>query len=92
MVALVTSPVNILIPLIAEMYKKAGLYDLNNLFGVTTLDSVRSNTFAAELLGLPPESVVVPVIGGNCEKTCIPLFSQMKPSCKLKNVSIICQR
>ncbi|XP_046468169.1 malate dehydrogenase, mitochondrial [Neodiprion pinetum] len=88
MLGVVTSPVNVLIPMIAELYKKSGLYELNNIFGVTTLDCVRSNTFAAEILGLPPEAVVVPVIGGSCARTCVPLFSHIKPSCKLTNVSI----
>ena len=29
--------------------KKAGVYDPNRIFGVTTLDIVRANTFIAEL-------------------------------------------
>jgi malate dehydrogenase len=48
------------------------------LFGVTTLDVVRTSTFVSELhsdLGLAPK-VVVPVIGGHSGVTIIPLLSQ----------------
>lgn len=49
-----------------------------SLFGVTTLDVVRTSTFVSELhsnLGLAPQ-VVVPVIGGHSGVTIIPLLSQ----------------
>ena len=34
------------------MLKRAGVYDPARLFGVTTLDIVRANTFVAEAKGL----------------------------------------
>lgn len=40
--------VNSTVPIAAEMYKKAGV-DSSRIFGVTTLDIVRANTFVAEL-------------------------------------------
>ncbi|XP_024940691.1 malate dehydrogenase, mitochondrial isoform X2 [Cephus cinctus] len=91
MIALVSRPMNSLIPLISEMYKKGGFDEdtvQTHLFGVTSLDCVRANKFAAEILGIGPECVLVPVIGGSCPKTCIPLFSQMKPSSELTNEEI----
>ena len=88
MVAVVTNPINSLVPLVSEMYKKAGVYDYSRLFGVTTLDCVRANTFVAEILGLEPERVMVPVIGGSCPETRVPLFSHAKPSNEFSNVSI----
>lgn len=39
-------------PIAAEVYKKAGV-DASRIFGVTTLDIVRANTFVAELKVLP---------------------------------------
>ncbi|XP_017886027.1 probable malate dehydrogenase, mitochondrial [Ceratina calcarata] len=83
MVAVVMNPINSLIPLAMEMYKKAGVYEHNRLFGVISLDCLRANTFAAQIIGVEPECMIVPIIGGSCSKTCIPLFSQAKPCNKL---------
>ena len=61
----------------AEVLKKAGVYDKNKLFGVTTLDIIRSNTFVAELKGKSSSDVEVPVIGGHSGVTILPLLSQI---------------
>ena len=45
MIAIISNPVNSTVPIAAEMFKKAGVYDPNRIFGVTTLDIVRANTF-----------------------------------------------
>lgn len=45
------------------------------------LDVVRANTFVAEVLGLDPREVDVPVVGGHAGVTILPLLSQVKPSC-----------
>ena len=63
----------------AEMFKKAGKYNPNKIFGVTTLDIVRANTFIAELKGLDPADVNCPVIGGHAGVTIMPLISQCTP-------------
>ncbi|CAK9812356.1 Malate dehydrogenase, mitochondrial [Anthophora plagiata] len=86
MVAVVMNPINSLIPLAMEMYKKAGVYEPNRLFGVISLHCVRANTFAAEVVGCEPECMMVPIIGGNCSNTCIPLFSQAKPCNKISQI------
>lgn len=41
--------VNSAVPAAAEILKKLNVYDPKRLFGVTTLDIVRSNRFIAEL-------------------------------------------
>ncbi|XP_043270392.1 malate dehydrogenase, mitochondrial-like [Venturia canescens] len=82
LVALATSPMNQLVPLIVEIYKKHGFYDYNRIFGITAINSMRANKFAAEIIEFEPECVMVPVIGGNCCRTCVPVFSQMKPRCE----------
>lgn len=47
------------------------------IFGVTTLDVVRANTFIAEAKGLDVSTVSVPVIGGHAGITILPLLSQV---------------
>jgi malate dehydrogenase len=40
--------VNSTVPIASEVFQKAGVYDPNRIFGVSTLDVVRANTFIAE--------------------------------------------
>ncbi|KAJ8529965.1 hypothetical protein K7X08_036800 [Anisodus acutangulus] len=63
------------------VFKNAGTYDPKKLLGVTSLDVVRANTFVAEVLGLDPREVEVPVVGGHAGMTILPLLSQVKPPC-----------
>lgn len=76
-IGIITNPVNTTVAIAAEVLKKAGVYDKNKLFGVTTLDIIRSNTFVAELKGKQPEEINVPVIGGHSGVTILPLLSQV---------------
>merc|ERR1711970_635081 len=78
-ICIISNPVNSTVPIAAEVYKKAGA-DPSKIFGVTTLDIVRANTFVAELKGLDPATVNVPVIGGHAGITIIPLISQATPA------------
>ncbi|KAH7566757.1 hypothetical protein JRO89_XS08G0230200 [Xanthoceras sorbifolium] len=80
-VNVISNPVNSTVPIAAEVFKKAGTYDPKRLMGVTMLDVVRANTFVAEVLGLDPREVDVPVVGGHAGVTILPLLSQVKPSC-----------
>ncbi len=52
------------------------MYDKNKLFGVTTLDVIRANTFVAEAKDVNVKYVRVPVIGGHSGTTILPLLSQ----------------
>merc|ERR1712241_1050972 len=76
-VALIVNPVNSVVPAMAELYKKKGL-DPKKIVGVTTLDCVRANKFVAEIAGVDPDDVEVPVIGGHAGVTIMPVFSQDK--------------
>ena len=76
-IGIITNPVNTTVAIAAEVLKNAGVYDKNKLFGVTTLDAIRSNTFVAELKGKQPEDIEVPVIGGHSGVTILPLLSQI---------------
>lgn len=77
LIGIITNPVNTTVPIAAEVLKKAGVYDRNRLFGVTTLDIIRSNTFVAELKGKKPQEIEVKVIGGHSGVTILPLLSQI---------------
>ncbi|EEQ10387.1 Malate dehydrogenase [Yersinia mollaretii ATCC 43969] len=77
LIGIITNPVNTTVAIAAEVLKKAGVYDKNKLFGITTLDTIRSNTFVAELKGKQPQDIEVPVIGGHSGVTILPLLSQV---------------
>jgi malate dehydrogenase len=49
---IISNPVNSTVPIAAEVLKIAGVYDPKRLFGVTTLDVVRANTFVVNLICL----------------------------------------
>eukprot|EP00127_Corallochytrium_limacisporum_P000320 Clim_evm15s11 gene=Clim_evmTU15s11 len=76
--AIVSNPVNSMVPLASEIYKARGVYKPSKILGVTTLDIVRANTFIAEKAGLVDsiDNVEVPVIGGHAGVTILPVFSK----------------
>jgi len=78
LVGIITNPVNGTVPIVAEVFKAAGTYDKNRVFGITTLDVIRSEAFVAELKGLNVADVKVPVIGGHSGTTILPLLSQVE--------------
>ena len=76
LIGIITNPVNTTVAIAAEVLKKKGVYDPLRLFGVTTLDVIRSSTFVAEIYDRNPREVSVPVIGGHSGITILPLLSQ----------------
>lgn len=83
-ILIISNPVNSTVPIAAEVLKKAGVFNPKKLFGVTTLDVVRSETFVQSLTGeKDPSKTVIPVIGGHSGETIVPLFSQAKPAVKI---------
>merc|ERR1712098_380875 len=80
MVAIISNPVNSTVPIASEMFKKAGVYNPKTIFGVTTLDVVRSNEFIGALKGIDPANVNCPVVGGHAGVTIMPLISQCSPA------------
>ena len=96
---IISNPVNSTVPIAAEVFKQAGVYDARRLFGeraatgaaaacgsripragVTHLDVMRARAFVAEAMGVPPDGVDVPVIGGHAGETILPLLSQATPA------------
>ncbi|CAI5744158.1 unnamed protein product [Peronospora destructor] len=78
MMLIIANPVNSTVPIVAETFKKAGVYDPKRLFGVTTLDVVRAAGFVAENQKWNPRDTNVKVIGGHAGTTILPLLSQLE--------------
>jgi malate/lactate dehydrogenase len=55
-----------------------GVYDPKRVFGVTTLDVCRANTFVAANQGFDATKISVRVIGGHAGTTILPLLSQVQ--------------
>lgn len=83
MMLIIANPVNSTVPIVAETFKRAGVYDPARLFGVTTLDVVRSSTFVSGITGAKPSDTVVQVIGGHSGATIVPLLSQIPQGDKI---------
>lgn len=80
-ILVISNPVNSTVPIAAEVLKKAGKFNPQKLFGVTTLDVVRAETFVQGITGeKDPAKTVIPVVGGHSGETIVPLFSQAKPA------------
>jgi len=79
LIGIITNPVNSCVPIASEVLKKAGCYDKNRVFGVSSLDVVRACAFIGEATNTDPTKVRIPVIGGHSGVTIIPLLSQCQP-------------
>ncbi|KAK3313398.1 malate dehydrogenase [Apodospora peruviana] len=80
-ILVISNPVNSTVPISAEVLKAKGVFNAQRLFGVTTLDIVRAETFVAEIAGKAnPQELTVPVIGGHSGETIVPLFSKVTPA------------
>lgn len=88
LVCIISNPVNSTVVVASEVFKKHGVYNPRRIFGVNTLDVVRSSTFLAELTGSNPQDIEVSVIGGHNGITIIPLFSQVKSADNLSEEQI----
>ncbi|RMJ21866.1 Malate dehydrogenase [Aspergillus sp. HF37] len=83
-VLIISNPVNSTVPIAAEVLKAAGVFDPRRLFGVTTLDVVRAETFTQEFSGQKdPSKAEIPVIGGHSGETIVPLFSKATPALQI---------
>ncbi len=80
-ILVISNPVNSTVPIAAEVLKKHDVFDPKKLFGVTTLDVVRAETFVGDITGeKDPSKLTIPVVGGHAGATIVPLFSQAKPA------------
>jgi malate dehydrogenase len=80
-ICVISNPVNSTVPIAAEVLKAAKVFNPKKLFGVTTLDVVRAETFVGEIIGeKDPRKLTIPVVGGHSGNTIVPMLSQAKPS------------
>jgi len=80
-ILIISNPVNSTVPIAAEVLKKNNCFNPTRLFGVTSLDVVRAQTFVSEVVGeSDPRKFTIPVIGGHSGDTIVPLFSQAQPT------------
>jgi NAD-dependent malate dehydrogenase len=77
-IGIITNPVNSMVPLAAEVLKSKGVYNPKKLFGISTLDIVRGQTFIGELKNLDPSKIKINVIGGHSAETMLPVLSQVE--------------
>ena len=77
-VLLISNPINSLIPLYDEVYRRMGVNAEKRLIGLTNLDSIRAATFIGEYLGISPCFCSVPVVGGHAGTTIVPILSQLQ--------------
>lgn len=77
-IGIIANPVNSTVPIFAEVFKQAGVYDKTRLFGVTTLDLLRASAFVSKIAGTNPTKTLVPVVGGHSGPTIVPLLSQVE--------------
>ena len=79
MILVITNPVNSTVPIVSEVFRKAGVYDSRRIVGVTTLDVLRANTFVSEKTKTDPKITDVTVVGGHAGETIVALLSQSQP-------------
>ena len=85
----VTNPVNAIVPFVAELLKAYGVFDARRLFGVTTLDVVRAETFLADAENrsvhddVAGDGQAVDVVGGHSPQTMVPLLSLARPTARV---------
>ncbi|KAL7945734.1 malate dehydrogenase, NAD-dependent [Trichoderma barbatum] len=83
-ILVISNPVNSTVPISAEVLKAKKVFNAQRLFGVTTLDVVRAETFVAEIVGeSQPHKLTIPVVGGHSGETILPLFSAAQPAVKI---------
>ncbi|CAG9996639.1 unnamed protein product [Clonostachys byssicola] len=79
-ILVISNPVNSTVPISAEVLKGKGVFNAQRLFGVTTLDIVRAETFVAGIIGeSQPQKLTIPVVGGHSGPTILPLISKASP-------------
>jgi len=76
-VLIISNPVNSTVPIFAEVLKRHKVFNPKKVFGVTTLDVVRANTFVAENQNTDATKTNVTVVGGHSGVTILPLLSQV---------------
>lgn len=81
-VLVISNPVNSTVPIVKEVLSKHGVFNPQKLFGITTLDIVRANTFIEQIKKTKSSNQVIKnsslihVIGGHSGETIVPIYSK----------------
>ncbi|XP_026756353.2 malate dehydrogenase, mitochondrial-like [Galleria mellonella] len=70
------TPIDCMVPLIAETLKETSWYDPRKLLGSLAVPEMRASTLAARALCLEPRYTRVPCVGGTEGFSLVPLFSK----------------
>ncbi|KAM3965754.1 malate dehydrogenase, mitochondrial [Aphomia sociella] len=70
------TPIDCMVPLIAETLKETSWYDPRKLLGSLAVPEMRASTLAARALCLEPRYTRVPCVGGTEGSSLVPLFSK----------------
>ncbi|KAG0304145.1 hypothetical protein BGZ97_001610, partial [Linnemannia gamsii] len=77
-VLVISNPVNSTVPIVAEVLKKHGVFNPKKVFGISTLDVVRSSRFVSEVKpSIDPKATRITVVGGHSGVTIVPLLSKI---------------
>ncbi|KAG0206639.1 hypothetical protein BGX28_001978 [Mortierella sp. GBA30] len=77
-ILIISNPVNSTVPIVCEVFKKAGVFDPRRVFGISTLDIVRSSTFVHQIKPQFEPHNRITVVGGHSGATIVPLLSQIQ--------------
>ncbi|XP_063829611.1 malate dehydrogenase, mitochondrial-like isoform X2 [Ostrinia nubilalis] len=70
------TPIDCMVPLVAETLKETGWYDPRKVLGSLAVPEMRASTLAARALCLEPRYTRVPCVGGTEGESLVPLFSK----------------
>ncbi|CAH1173588.1 unnamed protein product [Phaedon cochleariae] len=72
-------PIEAMVPLVTEEYKKAGVYDSRKIIGITSVASMRANSHVAVNTGKNASDIVCPIVGGLSSDCVVAVLSQVRP-------------
>lgn len=78
-IGIATEPINIIVPMAAEVMRNNGNFDSRRLLGVTTIDVLRTQCIYAADHNVNSCDAFVPTICGHSGKTLVPLLSHAQP-------------
>ncbi|AYU82348.1 malate dehydrogenase [Leishmania donovani] len=90
--AIISNPLNSMVPVAAETLQRAGVYDPRKLFGIISLNMMRARKMLGDFTGQDPEMLDVPVIGGHSGQTIVPLFSHSGVELRQEQVEYLTHR
>ncbi|KAJ3136356.1 regulator of ime2 [Physocladia obscura] len=92
LICVISNPVNSTVPIVAEVLKQHNVFDPRKLFGVTSLDIVRANTFVSSAKSVNVQGTEVSVIGGHSGVTIVPILSGTSHNFTDEEVKALTQR